>query len=234
MFKYEMHCHTSVSSKCGMSTPAEQADFYKSLGYTGLFITDHFFNGNCTVNKHLTWEERVNEYCKAYEEAKERGDKIGLDVFFGFEFTQGGGTDFLVYGLDKEWLLAHPYCDKYSAKEICELAHRDGGFVVQAHPFREAKYIEMIRLLPRSVDAVETMNAKRTDFENNAADVYADMYGLKKFAGSDNHLTERMTQISYLEIGKKIRKVSSMIKLFKKGEYKIGLTTVEDIKKSGF
>ena len=46
MYKYEMHCHTAEGSKCGRATGAEMADFYKSMGYSGLVISDHFFNGN--------------------------------------------------------------------------------------------------------------------------------------------------------------------------------------------
>lgn len=46
MYKYETHCHTSEASGCGMSTGAEMAQKYKDEGYDGIFITDHFFNGN--------------------------------------------------------------------------------------------------------------------------------------------------------------------------------------------
>ena len=47
--RYETHSHTSETSRCSHISGAELAEFYKSLGYTGLFITDHFFNGNTTV-----------------------------------------------------------------------------------------------------------------------------------------------------------------------------------------
>ena len=48
----------------------------------------------------------------------------------------------------------------------CDFVRAEGGFIVQAHPFRESNYIDMIRLLPRKVDAVEVNNACITDFEN--------------------------------------------------------------------
>lgn len=186
-YKYEMHCHTSEVSRCSHISGAELAEFYKSAGYDGLVVTDHFFNGNCAVPRELDWTEKVELFVTGYENAKKRGDQIGLDVFFGWEFTYVDGTDFLTYGLDKQWLLKNRDCDTMRITDYCNLVHGSGGYVVQAHPFREDSYIEMIRLLPRHVDAVETLNAGRTDFQNRMADVYADSYGIMKFCGSDNH-----------------------------------------------
>ena len=95
--------HTSEASDCAECTAVQMADKYKAEGYTGIIITDHFFNGNSSVPHDLPWEERVELYCKGYEHAKARGDEIGLDVFFGIEFGDGG-SDYLIYGLDKQWL----------------------------------------------------------------------------------------------------------------------------------
>ena len=103
MYIYETHMHTSEASDCAECTAVQMADKYKAEGYTGIIITDHFFNGNSSVPHDLPWEERVELYCKGYEHAKARGDEIGLDVFFGIEFGDGG-SDYLIYGLDKQWL----------------------------------------------------------------------------------------------------------------------------------
>ena len=187
MYLYETHCHTSEVSRCSHISGAELAEFYKSAGYDGIIITDHFFNGNCAVPGVLPWKTKVDLFTRGWKSAKKRGDEIGIDVFFGWEFTYVDGTDFLTYGLDEDWLLKHKDCDKMRITDYCDLVHGSGGFVVQAHPFREDSYIEMIRLLPRHVDAVETLNAGRKDFENKMADEYADNYCLKKFCGTDNH-----------------------------------------------
>src|SRR5690606_30738330 len=98
------------------------------------------------------------------------------------------GTDILTYGLGKEWLLAHPEVWELSINDYCDLAWESGAFLVHAHPFREAAYIDMIRLFPRKVDGVEVLNAMRNDFENERANEYADNYGLLKVAASDNHV----------------------------------------------
>ena len=161
-------------------------------GYTCLCITDHFLNGNTTVPSCGSWESRIDQFCAGYERAAEAGAKLGLSVFFGWEFSHAG-TDFLTYGLDKAWLLRHPDCHTLRVPEYSALVHESGGFLVQAHPFREDWYIETIRLSPRDVDAVEVVNACRTAFENENADWYASRYALLKTAGSDIHrpLTQR-------------------------------------------
>ena len=225
MFKYEMHCHTSQASRCGRASGAEMADFYKSMGYSGLVISDHFFNGNTAVPGNLPWEERVNLFCEGYESAKRRGDEIGLSVFFAWENSYGG-TDFLTYGLGREWLLAHKYCHLLPAKEYLELARSSGGYVVQAHPYREGDYIDMIRLMPRDVDAVETVNACRTDFENEMADYYADKYGLTKICGSDNHVG-RLKRIAALELDFEAKSLEDIISAIKENKHKIEMYNLE-------
>lgn len=225
MYKYEMHCHTSETSRCGKLDGAKMADFYKSMGYSGLVISDHFLNGNTIVPKSLPWEERINLFCAGYDAAKKRGDKIGLSVFFAWENSYGG-TDFLTYGLSKEWLLEHKYCDLLPAKQYLELARSSGGYLVQAHPYREAGYIDMIRLMPRDVDAVETINACRTDFENHMADFYADSYGLTKTCGTDNHVGKR-ERIAALELDFEAKSLDEIISAIKDNKHKISMYNLE-------
>ena len=218
MYKYEMHCHTAESSKCGVATGAEMADFYKSMGYSGLVISDHFFNGNCAVPSNLPWSERVELFFAGYEAAKKRGDEIGLSVFFAWENSYSG-TDFIVYGLGKEWLLAHEYCDLLPAKKHIEIARNSGGFVVQAHPFRERGYIEMIRLMPRDVDAVEAINAANADIANEMAEIYADKYGLIKTCGTDNH-HGKGAKLTALELDFEAKSIEELIDAIKQNKHK--------------
>ena len=48
MYKYETHLHTSPVSKCAIASVRDSLEFYKSLGYDGVFITNHFIQGNMT------------------------------------------------------------------------------------------------------------------------------------------------------------------------------------------
>lgn len=217
-YKYETHMHTSQGSACGRSTGAEMARAHKEAGYTGIFVTDHFFNGNCAVPKELPWEERVELFCKGYEEAKEEGDKIGLDVFFGFEYCFDA-ADFLVYNLDKEWLKAHPDIDKWEPRKAFATMREDGGFIVHAHPFRERDYINHIHLFPRDVDGVEVMNGgqKAYPLMNERAEIYAMMYELAKTSGSDGHHADDL-QMCGVETQVRIEKPADYLGLMKAGE----------------
>ena len=71
--------------------------------------------------------------------------------------------------------------------EELEFLMNNGALVIQAHPYREAVYIDHIRSFPRHVNGVEVVNALGSESQNNMAKIYAENYGLIKFAGSDNH-----------------------------------------------
>lgn len=199
MYKYDTHIHTSQASACASGTGKEIARAYYDKGYTGIFITDHFFNGNTSIEKKLSWKDRVNCFCSGYEDAKEEGDKIGLDVFFGFEYAVEG-ADFLVYNLDKQWLLEHENIDRLNPVNAFNIIRSDGGFVVQAHPFRERYYISHIKLCPDWIDAVEVHNGshgKNSEFDKRAR-WFADSYGLPVTAGSDTHSPHKIFESGIL------------------------------------
>lgn len=187
-YLYDPHVHTSAGSRCASVAPEEVVRRFHKMGYAGIFITDHFFNNPSTTVpfQELPWEEAVEQYCRPYEMAKAEGEKVGLQVFFGFENSYQG-NDILTYGLGKDWLKAHPEIMDMPIRQYCEFARAEGGLVVHAHPFREAKYIDLIRLLPRCVDAVEILNGGCTDFENRMAAEYAANYNLPVTGGSDYH-----------------------------------------------
>ena len=187
---YETHLHTRESSACGVSKGREYAKKYLDLGYTGIIVTDHFFRGNCAVDQRLPWETWVHKFCLGYENAREEGARRGLDVFFGWEETFDG-DDYLVYGLDKEWLLGHPEAAYWTRKEQFQEVRRYGGCVVQAHPFRQHSHIHSIHLSTGCVDAVEAANAGNDDLSYDAlAWAYAKKLGLPVTAGSDIHYAE--------------------------------------------
>ncbi|MDR1788470.1 MAG: PHP domain-containing protein [Treponema sp.] len=187
-FLYETHLHTSTGSACGVLRGAEYVKVYRDLGYTGIMVTDHFFRGNCAADRGLPWAEWVDAYCRGFEETREAGERAGLDVFFGWEETFHGGDDYLVYGLDKAWLKAHPEAARWTRAEQFQAVDAAGGLVVHAHPFRERDYIRRITLCPGLVHAVEAANAGNDSpaFDALAYD-YARRMGLPMTAGTDIH-----------------------------------------------
>lgn len=197
-YLYDTHVHTNQGSACGAYPGAAMARAYHQAGYTGIIITDHFFYGNTAVNRSLPWRDWVQAFCLGYEDAKAEGDRIGLQVLWGWE-SGYHGTEFLIYGLDKNWLLAHPEIKNATVEEQYQLVHEDGGIVVHAHPYREEDYIKEIRLFPEYIDAVEAVNAchsnpasryhYRPEFDEKAL-AYANEHHYPITAGSDMHFTD--------------------------------------------
>jgi len=187
-YLYETHLHTSEASKCAVSGAAEYIAGYKEKGYAGIIVTDHFFNGNCALSRKLPWEDWVNCFCRGYENAKKEGDRQGLDVFFGWEETFDGCDDYLVFGLDKEWLLEHPEARHWTREEQYRKVRDGGGCVIQAHPFRQRHYISRVILSSGCVDGVEVANGGHDDASYDAlAFRYAQKLNKPMIAGTDIH-----------------------------------------------
>ncbi|MDR2632961.1 MAG: PHP domain-containing protein [Treponema sp.] len=191
-YLYETHLHTSQVSACAISRGREYIPAYKALGYAGIIVTDHFVHGNSRLSRGLSWKEWVNHFCRGYEEAREAGKQQALDVFFGWEETFDG-DDYLVYGLDKGWLLEHPEAAHWNRREQYETVQFYGGCVVHAHPFRQHYYIDTIHLAPQCVDAVEAANAGNEEASYDAlAMSYARALGLPVTAGTDIHSVRQL------------------------------------------
>lgn len=229
-YLYETHLHTCQGSACGRSTGSEHARFYKELGYRGIIMTDHFFGGNTAVPRDLPWKQRVDMFCSGYEDALAQGQRIGLDVFFGWE--QGYGDDeYLVYGLDKAWLMAHPQVEHWTRREQLEGVHTAGGCVIQAHPFRTRDYIQHVRLGLAYSDGAEVANGGNHAFNDAAAYRYAVSQALVMTAGSDNHSADRAGEhpenIMGIALDKPLGSIHDLVRLVL-GRKPIGLVVSPD------
>lgn len=187
-YKYEMHCHCNKCSACGKSTPEEMAIAYYKAGYSGIVLTDHFLRGNSAVPKDWKWEEKMAAYHNAWVRAKNAVDDPNFHVFFGIEHQYGGGKEVLTYGIDYNFLASHPDLDQLPLPEYSRLVREAGGFICQAHPFRDREYIDR-DILPdfRSIDAVEVFNYCNTPKENDEARNYAIKHELFMMSGGDIH-----------------------------------------------
>ena len=187
-YLYETHLHTCLASACGRSTGKEHARFYKDAGFTGVIMTDHFFGGNTAVDRSLPWEERIRLFWRGYEDAKEEGDRIGLDVFFGLE-QNFAGDEYLIYGLTKEYMMSHPEMERWTRRQQLEAVHRAGGCVIQAHPFRIRGYMDRIRVGTDFCDGIEAANCGNDALDDARAYRMGRAMDLVMTAGSDNHLS---------------------------------------------
>ena len=193
MYFYELHLHTSETSRCGRSTAREMVAAYKEKGFTGLVVTDHFVNGYSFAALPDTWKEKMDAFVKGYYAAKEAGDEMGLKVYFGVEYTtdRPAGEDYLALGLKPEHLYNEFVdCDQWTIEQFIDQVHALNGIVIRAHPYRVADYMSKKAQerpgLP--IDAVEVFNGGNGKEQYNLEALeMALREGKPMVAGSDTH-----------------------------------------------
>ena len=216
MYLYETHLHTSPISACAKASVRESLEFYKSIGYAGVFMTEHFIESSFDLSaRNLPYDEKIKHYFSAYEEGVRIGNEIGLDVFPGMEIGQGW-AHILVYGIDKEWCLSHSDMDKIRKKDLLPMLRDDGALLIQAHPFRSVP--TEICLFPQFVHGVEIFNSARNSFENKLAKQFCENYGLISFAGSDNHTASSHKVLGGMATKEKITSVEDFKRIVLSGE----------------
>ena len=220
MFLYETHCHTKKVSACSSNTPEDIVELYLANGYDGVFITDHFLNGNTTVNREFptaSYQEKISAFCEGFKEVK-RAAPDRLQIFFGLEFSYFG-TDILVYGWQEDQLKGFKNLLSISMRDLPDFCRQTGAIAIQAHPFREAYYIDHIRLYP-TAEGVEIFNATNGDLCNNLGEFYAKAYGKIAIGGSDCHNVNQKI-LSGVAFEKKIRSEQEFIATLRQGKGKV-------------
>ncbi|MBQ9551622.1 MAG: PHP domain-containing protein [Clostridia bacterium] len=186
MFLFETHLHTRESSSCGQATAAEQAARYRFGGYDGVIVTDHFqpkavdrISGKCE-----SWAERIARQRRGFETLKQF-ETSDFTVLCGMEIRfKGFDNDYLVYGADPDFFLAHPDLTESSIEEFSKLARANGFALFQAHPMRD----DMTIVDPALLDGVEVYNGNSSHNSRNAvADLWAKTNFLRRLSGTDSH-----------------------------------------------
>ena len=182
MHKYDLHIHTSQTSPCASMSGAEQARAYKALGFTGIVITDHYYDGFFEKNASPTWAESMDKYFSGYFDAKAEGGRIGLDVFQSAEVTLAyNRKDYLVYGAEPEFFYDNEKLFDLTEAELIARVHGAGGLVFAAHPFRYET------LHPYgAIDGAEVINGNPMS-RNSLAMQFAKQNNLLMCSGSDAH-----------------------------------------------
>lgn len=221
-FKYDTHCHTKEISWCATSTSSELIDAYYAEGYSGIVITDHFFNGPCRVSEKLPWPQRINQFCEGYNNALKHSKKYkNFDVFFGWEYNDEG-TEFLTLGLGPEFLLRHPDMLEWSTEFYLNKVHEEGGFLIHAHPFRKRDYIKELKYYPEYIDAVEIVNSSNSGvdeevFDEKAKD-YAKSLELPGTRGTDCHDVRNLSGEG-LMFNKQMTSIHELIKAISENDF---------------
>jgi predicted metal-dependent phosphoesterase TrpH len=168
----DLHVHTSTGSACSSAPVDDLIEEAKRIGLDGICLTDH---------NHV-WEPG------ALEDLRQRH---GFLILGGNEITTDQG-DILVFGLGKD------IKGIIKLEELKEEVLAAGGCMIVAHPFRGFLVFDvaqlgltpekaMERALFKYVDAVEVLNSKVTESENDFAARVARGLGAPVTGGSDAH-----------------------------------------------
>ncbi|MGI6279750.1 MAG: PHP domain-containing protein [Acutalibacteraceae bacterium] len=192
MFKFEIHLHTKNCSACSDASPEDMVNAAVQYGYSGFVVTNHFYHGNTCVDRNLPWEDFIGAYEKDYLEAKEIGEKKGVQVFFGIEEGFAPGKEMLIYGIAPKIFKESPEFIMMSAKEKSEFVRKNGGLCVCAHPFRHRGYIPNPETPPNPdlFDGIEGYNYFNTPDDNEKAFIYGLNNNKIITSGSDVHHAE--------------------------------------------
>ena len=199
----DLHVHTSPASPCS-SAPVDQCiEEAKRVGLDGICLTDH----------NYVWEPGRVEDLR---------EKHGFLVLRGNEITTDQG-DIVVFGLDKN------IQGIIKLEELRREVRRAGGFMIVAHPFRGFLTFgvgqlgltpekAMERPLFKLVDAVEVLNGKVTEKENDFASKVAGGIGLPATGGSDAHEVSEVG-IYATQFSDTIKDENDLVEALKKGGY---------------
>ncbi len=222
MYRYELHLHTRNGSGCGVAIPADYVDYYRSRGYTGVVVTDHFYHGYTRIDRSLPWREFVRAFATGYQELKAAAPD-DFDVFFGFEHRFFEGSDeYLILGVTPEWVEENECLRDLPPHLFFPHVHRAGGFIIQAHPYRERDYIKTIRLVKEGIDAIEVINSANEPETCRRALELARNLHLPMVGASDIHWTDHEGfQVSGIELPYRAHTVEQLIGAIRAGDHKI-------------
>lgn len=234
MYKTELHIHTGTVSKCGYVSSRDIVKLYKDLGFETIFITDHINKPSFDLRSEAkeTWEEKVDMFFDGYIAAKRAGDECGLRVLFGaeicFKEPKGNVNDYLVYGIDRDFLIGYEYLHDGTVEDFYKYAKAHGAIVIQAHPYRETPNYGNCYPTPEFVDGFEACNGHvRHKNNNDKAAALVEELGCLRTAGSDFHRLGDEGR-AYIETEEPITSAEDLIKVLREGSAVLAVKSLCD------
>ncbi len=215
-YKYELHSHTNETSTCATAPIKSTIEKYKSMGYNGIVITDHYSGLTFPPNEYLNPEKCAKRYLKGYHEAMKYSDEsfivlLGMEIRFLFT-----PNDYLIYGMTEDFIKNSGKLLFSNLKKLSETAHKSNMLLIQAHPFRG--YVK--RGNPKYLDGVEVFNGKsKKKEENEKSLLWAKENNLKILtSGTDfHHIDSNIT--GGIETEEKITSNDDLLRILRSGKY---------------
>lgn len=187
-YLYDPHTHTAQTSICGHLDAADMVDRYVKCGFSGLVVTDHLHPEYLSrIDTAHNWDRVIDHFLSGYRAAKAHGDTVNFDVILGVELRfPENENDYLVYGIDEQWLRANPYICCMSAQEFYDKFHNE-VLIIHAHPFREDEGSDPTQ--ETTVHGAEIINAhpRHSNRNDKAWNLCCRNSQYLRLAGSDTH-----------------------------------------------
>ncbi|MGI6403030.1 MAG: PHP domain-containing protein [Oscillospiraceae bacterium] len=225
-YQFDVHMHTAETSKCGRIPAADLVDRYKAAGYDGIFITDHLHEEYISLLYcYDDWNTCVDRFLDGYHRAKKRGEEVGLTVLLGVELRFAeNNNDYLVYGIDEEWLRSNPYPFRMGPVEFFR-RFQEELLIIHAHPFRDNN--QFIRL--DCIHGLEVVNTHpdHQNYNEVSLEAFRNHPHLYPLCGSDTH-RKGQECAAWVQLEHPVRNVQDYIQAVRQGAYTLGCKEEKD------
>ncbi len=173
---FDLHIHTEKYSDCSFINPEDLIRQAVEAGLDGLAITEH----------GMRWPDREFERLKKLAEPHRLILINGQEIYTADEKNKIEG-EFLVFGVGRS------LTGKYSARELIQRVHDEGGILVAAHPYKLSRngrtryYGAGDRIYDLQVDAVELFHPDHSEQALEKVRRAMDALGIPGTGGSDAH-----------------------------------------------
>ncbi len=191
---------------------------YKKEGYSTIVITDHCSKSKMDRLGDISWREKIDYVYTGFDIAKKYGNKLGMNILLGVEITlQLTASDYLVYGVDKEFLYENEKIYEYTLEELYKICNKKEYLLIQAHPFRDD-----IQLAPLEyIDGIEVFNGCQDEISrNDKALEYGESTNKILTSGSDFHRIDDLAQEGIItEV--EIKNIKQLVEILKTKNYRL-------------
>ncbi len=184
MIKIETHAHTG-GSWCALCGLEEIFKHYKSFGYGGIVVTNHYSYAEYKSHECESYRDYAKYFFSLIESAIEIGKKYDMKVFYGAEVKLNSDkTEYMLYGFDKNFLLDNANLWEFTQEQLFKIANANGLFMYQSHPFRQGVKAGN----PKFMHGAESFNGHFHHVNNNVpAKAFCEENSLIEMSGTDFH-----------------------------------------------
>lgn len=188
VFYTELHSHTYPASSDSWFTPESIVRRARDVGLDGIVISNHYdyFQLN---RQEGTFYDKVKGWLSDVTEAKEYGERYGVKVFCGLEYSVDPTIHFGVIGLTEEILLNNPPEPDSSVQYLMAWARESKVLLVENHPFRPGyKFCPLLGI------GYELYNTKYSGVFEQAQELLSATQGIDTLyvCGADAHWEENL------------------------------------------